>query len=113
MKIGDRIRARIDESIHLHDRLLLILSEHSVAEPWVEQEVETARERERRLCNTVLFPIRLDDAVMEVETGWPALIRNTRHIGDFRRWKEHDAYQVAFERLLKDLKTVDDSPKGD
>jgi hypothetical protein len=27
-----------------------------------------------------------------------------RAIGDFTRWKDHDAYQKAFERLLRDLK---------
>lgn len=104
MKIGDRIRPRIDESIRLHDKLLLVLSEDSVASSWVEQEVETALEHERKSGRTVLFPIRLDNAVMEIETGWPALIRNTRHIADFSRSKDHDAYQAAFERLLRDLK---------
>ncbi len=71
---------------------------------WVEQEVETALERERRHGQIVLLPIRLDDTVLEIETGWPALIRNTRHIGDFTRWKEHDAYRQSFERLMRDLK---------
>lgn len=104
MKIGDKIRTRIDESIRLHDKLLLVLSEHSVTSAWVEQEVETALDRENRHGKTILFPIRLDNAVMEIETGWPALVRNTRHIGDFTRWKDHDAYQAAFERLLRDLK---------
>jgi len=104
MKIGDKIRPRIDESIHLYDKLLLVLSEHSVASQWVEQEVETALEKERRENRTVLFPIRLDNAVMEIEGGWPALIRNTRNIGDFTHWKEHDTYQKVFERLLRDLK---------
>jgi hypothetical protein len=33
-----------------------------------------------------------------------ASIRRTRYIGDFTRWKDHDAYQTAFERLLMDLK---------
>jgi len=78
--------------------------EHSIESDWVEQEVETALARERQGKRTVLFPIRLDDAVMEIEVGWPALIRNTRHIGDFRNWKDHDAYQKAFGRLLRDLK---------
>jgi hypothetical protein len=41
---------------------------------------------------------------MEIEGGWPALIRNTRNIGDFIRWKQHDAYQKVLERLLRDLK---------
>ena len=108
MKIGDPFRVRIDESVLQHDKLLLVLSEHSVASPWVEQEVETALERERKQGKTVLFPIRLDDAVMKIKTGWPALVRNTRHIGDFTRWRNHDAYQVAFDRLLRDLKAEGD-----
>ncbi len=29
---------------------------------------------------------------------------SSRHIGDFTRWKEHDAYSKALERLLRDLK---------
>jgi hypothetical protein len=94
----------IDRSIRVHDKLLLVLSEHSMASQWVEQEVETALARERKQGETVLFPVRLDDAVMEIESGWPALITNTRHIGDFSQWKDHDAYQEAFERLLRDLK---------
>jgi hypothetical protein len=28
----------------------------------------------------------------------------TRHIGDFTHWKEHDAYQKALDRLLRDLR---------
>ena len=41
---------------------------------------------------------------LEIDVEWPALIRNTRHIGDFRNWKDYDAYQQAFGRLLRDLK---------
>jgi len=104
MKIGDKIRPRIDESIRFYDKLLLVLSEHSVASQWVEQEVETALEKERNEHRAMLFPIRLDNVVIEIETGWPALIRSTRHIGDFTKWKSHDDYQQAFERLLRDLK---------
>ncbi len=104
LKVGDKIRPRIDESIRLYDKLLLVLSAHSVASQWVEQEVETALAEERKENRTVLLPIRLDNAVMEMEGGWPALIRNTRNIGDFTCWKEHDAYQKGLERLLRDLK---------
>ena len=104
LKIGDKIRPCIDESIHLYDRLLLVLSRHSVASQWVEQEVETALEKERKEQRTVLFPICLDNAVMDIKGGWPALIRNTRNIGDFTHWKEHDQYQKGLTRLLRDLK---------
>jgi hypothetical protein len=103
MKIGDKLRHRIDESIHLYDRLLLVLSEHSITSTWVEKEVETAFEKEQQ-GKHVLFPIRLDDIVMTTTQSWAADIRRTRHIGDFTRWKQHDDYQQALERLLRDLK---------
>jgi hypothetical protein len=61
-----------------------------------------AREQEQK--RTMLFPIRLDDAVMEIKTGWPAHIKNIRHTGDFRQWNDHDVYQNSFARLLGDLK---------
>jgi uncharacterized protein YjbI with pentapeptide repeats len=104
MKIGDEIRPRIQESIKGHDKLLVVLSEHSINSSWVEDEVETAFEEESRRKKTVLFPIRLDDTAMEAEQAWAAKIRRTRHIGDFSRWKDHDSYHQAFNRLLRDLK---------
>lgn len=104
LRIGAKIRVGIDESIRVHDKLLLILSKNSIESEWVEKEVETAMERERRQKRTILFPIRLDDAVLEVESGWAADVRRSRNIGDFRRWKSHDVYSKSFERLLRDLK---------
>ena len=41
---------------------------------------------------------------METDQAWAASLRRTRHIGDFRNWKDHDAFRKAFERLLRDLK---------
>jgi uncharacterized protein YjbI with pentapeptide repeats len=104
LKIGDEFRSRIDESIHVYDRLLLILSEHSVKSRWVQKEVETAFEKEGKEDRIVLFPVRIDEAVMQSAVGWAADIRRQRHIGDFRQWKDHDTYQKAFQRLLRDLK---------
>ena len=109
LKIGDEFQERIDESIRIHDKLLLVLSAESVASHWVQKEVETALEREQELGRTLLFPIRLDDAVQSIKVGWPADIRRTRHIGDFTRWKDHNAYQRAFARLLRDLEAADPS----
>jgi hypothetical protein len=42
--------------------------------------------------------------VFSVDKGWPNLLKNSRHIGDFTNWKDHDSYQQAFDRLLRDLK---------
>jgi uncharacterized protein YjbI with pentapeptide repeats len=104
LKIGDKFRMRIDESIRVYDKLMVILSANSINSPWVEEEVEAALEKEHKQNKLVLFPICLDDAVMETDQAWAASLRRTRHIGDFRAWKDHDQYQKSFDRLLRDLK---------
>jgi hypothetical protein len=109
MKIGAKILDTLDEAIRLRDKVLLILSEDSIASDWVEDEVTKAFEEERQRGGVVLFPIRLDDAVMETKEAWAAKLCANRHIGDFRAWKDHDAYQKALERVLRDLQVE----KGD
>jgi len=105
LKIGDKFWHRIDESIRFYDKLLVVLSEYSVASPWVENEVMAALEKENKQPGKiVLFPIKLDETVMEANIPWAASMRRSRHIGDFRQWKSHDDYQKAFERLLRALK---------
>jgi hypothetical protein len=104
MRIGDLIRPRIDEAIRRYDKLLLVLSEHSLADTQVSDQVEAALEKEQRQRKTVIFPITLDDAVLDSDEAWAGKVRRERYIGDFRQWKNHDAYQVAFERLLRVLK---------
>lgn len=45
---------------------------------------------------------------MESTVGWAADVRRQHHIGDFTHWKDHDAYQKGFERLLRDLKATEE-----
>lgn len=111
LKIGTKFRQRIDEAIHLQDKLLLLLSEHSITSEWVADEVEAAIEKEQQK-HEMLFPVRLDDVVMQTTQAWAAKLRRSRHIGDFTQWKGHDAYQRAFERLLRDLK-AEGNTKGE
>ena len=69
-------------------------------------------EKERLEKRTLPFPIRLNnESVMETGQAWAARIRQTRHIGDFQHWKDHDAYRKAFARLLPDLE-VEEAKTG-
>jgi len=106
MEIGAPILNEIDSAIRLHDKLLLILSENSVGSRWVEHEVlsATSKEYQQERDARTLFPIRLDDAVMDTNVQWARNLKETRHIADFTGWKDHDRYKVAFDRLLRDLK---------
>jgi len=109
---GKKLHEQIDHAIRVYDRLLLILSEASMASDWVKTEIANARQREIREARKMLFPISLVpyDQIKE----WKAFdadngkdsAREIREyfIPDFSNWKDHDSYQAAFQRLLRDLK---------
>jgi hypothetical protein len=103
MAIGAKLWDSIDDAIRRHKRLLLVLSENSIRSDWVEDEVNKAFAEERRRNQTVLFPIRLDDAIMKTSEPWATRIRDQRHIGDFRNWKNDVEYSAGLERILRDL----------
>ncbi len=109
---GRKLHEQIDDAIRLHDKLLLILSEHSMNSDWVGTEIANAREREVREKKQMLFPIALapfDDVkkwkLFDADRGKDSA-REIREyfIPDFSNWKDHDSYQKAFQRLVNDLK---------
>jgi hypothetical protein len=66
-------------AIRLHEKLLLILSGHSVQSDWVREEVEMCLEREQREKRLVLFPVRLDNTLMETaQRGRPRSAVNVK-----------------------------------
>jgi len=103
MPIGAKIIDTVDKAIRLRDKVLLILSERAIASDWVEDEVTTAFEEERKRKEVVLFPVRLDEVVMQTSEAWAAKLR-ARHIGDFSGWQDRDNYQRSFGRLMRDLR---------
>ena len=116
---GRKLHEQIDEAIRLHDKLLLILSPHSMESEWVKTEIAKARKREVRDQRRVLFPIRLapfetlrDWECFDADTGKDSA-REIREyfIPDFSNWKNHDSYEEAFQRLISDLKASDAKPK--
>ncbi len=112
IKGGRKIHEQIDEAIRVHDKLLLILSESSMASDWVGTEIADAREREAQEKKQMLFPITV--APFEDVKRWKLFdadrgkdsAREVREyfIPDFSNWKDHDSYQKAFTRLVSDLK---------
>lgn len=62
--IGDQTWDAIDPAMRFRDKLRVILSDASIASNWVKDEVNSAYDEERDRKVMVLFPIRIDDAVM-------------------------------------------------
>lgn len=108
LKIGDYFQERIEKSILENDKTMIILSEASLQSSWVEREVNAALEREARENRIVLFPIRIDNQIMQAKQPWAADLRRQRQIGDFTNWKDYDSYQQAFARLMRDLEPAPD-----
>lgn len=104
LEIGAVIEDEIDAQIRVRDKVILILSEASVASAWVTREVRTALDEEQQSKRRVLFPLCLDGAVMDTTEQWVYDLQRRRNIGDFTQWKNHDAYQATFKRVLRDLR---------
>jgi len=112
VKGGRKLRDQINEAILLYDRLLLVLSEHSMKSEWVKTEIAHARQKELTGKRQVLFPISLvpfeeirDWKCFDADTGKDSG-REIREyfIPDFSNWENHDSYRSAFARLVSDLK---------
>jgi hypothetical protein len=107
---GDSILGQIDMGIKLWDRLLLVCSRNSLAPTtgwWVEQELERALAKERKLTRQgvpggTVIPITIDDYVFD---EWDSKYKATlleRYIGDFRDHRP-DSYAVSLKRLTEAL----------
>jgi len=105
-KTGDRLGQRIDDATRLHDKFPIVLSENSVRSAWVCEEVESCLESERRGNRTVLFPIRLDDAVMNTGEGFEA----SEEIALACRWTQANADPVF---SMPTIQTPDSPPLND
>jgi hypothetical protein len=89
-----------------------VLSETSMVSNWVRYEITRALARDEQDGRQVLFPIGLADkrtimawSAFDTETGKDlAKLVREYHIPDFSGWKDQDAFERAFARLLKDLK---------
>ena len=109
---GKKIHKQLDDAIRLHDKLILILSRASMNSRWVILEILKAIKREKAEDRQMLFPVSL--VPYELLKEWDPFDADTAtHIGreirsyyipDFSNWKDHDSYQVALKRLLRDLK---------
>ena len=107
LKIGDKTWDSIYHYIRMRDKVLLILSENSISSDWVENEVNAALSEENKRKKPILFPIRVDAAILDSDQAWAEYINKTRNISNFSNWKDHDAYHQALDKLLDDIKKTD------
>src|ERR1039457_5720723 len=117
---GKKIHEQIDQAIRIYDRLLLILSEHSMRSEWVKTEIAPARQKELREQRQVLFPIALvpfarirEWKCFDADTGKDSA-REIREyfVPDFSIWKDSASYRKAFGQLVRDLESERGAPSS-
>ena len=102
MEDGDEISERLRREIDAHDRVVAVLSHHSIKSAWVKQEMHHAFTKEQNGGERVVVPVQLDH-LLDFSKGddWSQWIRHYRKIGDFTQWQIEEKYDFSLERLTR------------
>ena len=100
---GKSVWGEIDRAVKVYDKLVVVCSEHSLNSGPVIREIERALQREDREKREILFPIRIDDYLLEKWDHPRKADVVAKVVGNFRGWKDHEQYKKNFPKLLKAL----------
>ena len=116
---GDDIYQAVDRGIRLWDKVLLCCSEASLASWWVDSEIDTAFERERKLMKDrgekilSLIPLNLDGYLFSGrwKSGKARQVKS-RLAPDFTEWESNDAkYQDQLKQVVRALRAEEITPR--
>jgi hypothetical protein len=109
---GERIYGQVKRAIASFDRLLVVLSPHSMNSGWVKTELANALAREHREGGRVLFPVAL--VPIDIIRAWECvdpdsgtdIARELRsyHIPDFSKWSDPEEFERQAAKVVEALR---------
>jgi hypothetical protein len=103
-KWGNPVWGEIDQAIRVYDKLVVICSANSLQSAPVLREIDRALEREDRERRDILFPVRIDNYVIETWSHPRRTDVIAKVLGDFRGWDQDPLkYSKSLDRLVKAL----------
>lgn len=110
---GDSTKNRMDCSIQMLDKQLLILSRASIYSPWIRSEIERAQLRGLKENRRIIYPVSIC-SVEELEkwqetdpiTGrdYAREIREC-FVPNFSNWQDSYSYRQVFDAMLRELRS--------
>jgi uncharacterized protein YjbI with pentapeptide repeats len=99
LKPGEIFDNEIRDAIATYERFLIILSTEALSSTWVLKELKLAS----NLGHDRVLPVQVNDGVVELLRRLLPEFTGMRHIADFTRWQDEEAFQPQFTNLLAQL----------
>ncbi len=114
LKSGMELQIQVSQALRPQDKLILVLSDHSMVSDWIMQEIQTTREMEQQERRRVLFPVSVANPSMLqswtlMEPGsFVNLAKEMRqhHIPSFHDMHHQPSYRAALSELVQALRTT-------
>ena len=110
---GHDISRELERGVYLWDKFLLCASKNSLTSAWVEEEIATTLEKERKLRKErgkkvfTLIPLNLDDYMFgeQWDLGTHAREIRSRVAANFQGWETNKQnFDIQVDRVIKALR---------
>lgn len=94
----------IDRVVGQDPKVLLILSEHSLKDVWIDHELQEARKLEKELGHAVLCPVALDHSWKDSHVPKRIVEQITEYkIFDFSAWSDNRRFEGVLREMIEGL----------